>query len=59
MSAYLPIADNLLHRSKPPLRAMSRPSAPQQFNLLFDHLFGDDEQRWRDDEAECLGSCQV
>jgi hypothetical protein len=26
---------------------------------LLDHLFGDDEQRWRDDEAECLGSCQV
>ena len=31
----------------------------QQDGPLFDHLFGDDEQRWRDDEAECLGSCQV
>ena len=34
----------------------------QQFTVIFqllDHLFGDDEQRWRDDEAECLGSCQV
>ena len=37
-------------------------TAVQQFTLFFqllDHLFGDDEQRWRDDEAECLGSCQV
>ena len=36
--------------------------AVQQFTVFFqllDHLFGDDEQRWRDDEAECLGSCQV
>jgi hypothetical protein len=37
-------------------------TAVQQFTVFFqllDHLFGDDEQRWRDDEAECLGSCQV
>src|SRR6516225_11236068 len=26
---------------------------------LFDHLVGDGEQRWRDNEAECLSRCQV
>jgi hypothetical protein len=45
-----------------PLSATTEREQVQQFTVIFqllDHLFDDDKQPWRDDEAECLGSCQV
>jgi hypothetical protein len=62
ISATPPKADVNSPPWLPPLSATTGREQVQQFTVIFqllDHLFGDDEQRWRDDEAECLGSCQV
>ncbi len=55
LSAALPITDDLLRRSEPPLSANCGLMHRSKIAASFDHLVGAQQERLRDGQAERLG----